>query len=806
MATRKVIAYPMHEYEFGRISGRIRPSAQTESYIVGEMDDADIAQMTKDGLVIEVLDDPSPVAVSEPSSTSTPRGELSSTMRATAARTLPGRGRDPVMHASKDNIFVLRIVGPCMLDEWRREVESLGATLMERLPDNGYMVELSLPQEAALQRLPFVRDVRLFSSSDASSAMFSVPIRQTELLTVGSGGDEDPVLRETQSEATAREWEFNTSTDVVEEVYDSDDEGGGGAISVPEPTLVFEALLHRAEDIGDVKTWLSRNNIPVIATGKRKLRVMLPMDSQPLRNLEALPEVKQLVEYVEPRIDNEIARIVIGLEAPAAVGLAVSPWLHEGSGEIIAIADSGLDQQHPDFQGRIEGVVSRGRPGDSSDPHGHGTHVAGSALGDGSASSGHRRGTAPAAKLFFQSIMDTKGGLGGLPIDLADLFDEAYQAGARIHNNSWSANTKSYYTFNALEVDEYVDAHPDFLVVIAAGNEGSAKNPFNTQPGFVDWQSIGSPATAKNALTVGASRNGRSDGGFSQRSYADFDPKRFGLPPIATQTVSGDVESLAAFSARGPCDPRRIKPDLVAPGTDILSARAAGAPDAHYWGFLPGEPHYGFMGGTSMAAPLVAGCAALVREYYRVEHAHLPSAALVKATLINSTRRLTGIDANAEHDKLPNFHQGFGALHMPHAYPNVREPWFKLAFVDTQKDNVPFRGNGERRRFEFKVQGGAFLRLCLVWTDRAAGSALQNNLAIMLEHTALMPPKVSGNVDRPSPLGPIDRDNNVHIIRIDNPPPGNYMVQVFAPNLTTSPQHWALVITGDLDGGLDQLD
>src|SRR6185295_19835275 len=99
------------------------------------------------------------------------------------------------------------------------------------------------------------------------------------------------------------------------------------------------------------------------------------------------------------------------------------------AGEIVAVADTGLDDTHPDFQGRVAGIVARGRPGDSSDPHGHGTHVSGSVLGDGSASNGAVQGSAPRARLFFQSLLDKNGGLGGLPFLLGKLFAEAYAAG-----------------------------------------------------------------------------------------------------------------------------------------------------------------------------------------------------------------------------------------------------------------------------------------------------------------------------------------------------------------------------------------
>src|SRR5215210_1840406 len=175
------------------------------------------------------------------------------------------------------------------------------------------------------------------------------------------------------------------------------------------------------------------------------------------------------------------------------------------------------------------------------------------------------------------------------------------------------------------------------LIVISAGDEGQSANRLHSAPGFPDWLSIGSPASCKNALTVGASRSSRTSGGLSALTWRDAWPDNFPDPPIADETISGNPDGLAAFSSRGPCDDHRIKPDVVAPGTDIASARSSRAPLRRFWGPFPGNGSYAYMGGTSMAAPLVTGCAALVREYYRKSRNHQPSAALLKATLINST-------------------------------------------------------------------------------------------------------------------------------------------------------------------------
>ena len=499
----------------------------------------------------------------------------------------------------------------------------------------------------------------------------------------------------------------------------------------------------------------------------------------------------------QPACARHVARVLLGIDPAANPGAGM---IETGAGQVVGVADTGLDQTHLDFQGRIAGVSALGRSNDATDPHGHGTHVAGSVLGSGAASNQKYRGAAPAARLFFQSLLDSNGKLGGLPLDLNDLFDEAYQQNARIHNNSWGSAVGAEYTLNSQEVDEFVANKRDMLIVVSAGNEGQCATRVNSKIGMVDWLSIGAPASSKNALTVGASRSNRTAGGYSTITYGAAWPGSFPDNPIAKETVSGSPDGIAGFSSRGPCTDRRVKPDVMAPGTDILSAKSKLASLVKFWGPGP-QPEYAYMGGTSMAAPLVAGCAALVREYFITTRGHAnPSAALLKATLINSTKKLPGADAVADFDIVPNMHQGFGVIHMPFAYPNPVNPALRLEFVDDwQTAAASFAGTGDRRRYEITVAAGTRFSICLVWTD-APGRALQNNLNLLVETPAAQ--KVAGNEKLPMALGPVDQENNVEIVRFDAPAAGKYRIQISASNLLTASQDFALVVTGALTSPL----
>jgi serine protease AprX len=357
------------------------------------------------------------------------------------------------------------------------------------------------------------------------------------------------------------------------------------------------------------------------------------------------------------------------------------------------------------------------------------------------------------------------------------------------------------YTVESTDVDAYVAGRRDMLVVIAAGNDGTAADGLHARPGFVDWLSIGSPASCKNALTVGAARSSRTEGGLSRRRYGEIWRDDYPDEPIAKALVSGDPQCVAAFSSRGPTDDRRIKPDVVAPGTDIVSARSADAPANSFWGLVPGNDRYGYMGGTSMATPLVAGCAVLVRQYFTDvrEHAR-PSAALLKATLINGTRWLTGDDAVADWPKRPNYHQGFGAVSLADSLPNTETPDLRLEFLDTwEQPNLQFQRTGDAFRFTVTVEDGLPLRICLAYTD-LPGRSLQNDVSLLVAGPGGA--RFVGNADVPNALTRSDADNNVEVVRLEEPAAGRYTLQVFARNLLRPPQDFALVVTGRLSSGL----
>ena len=460
-----------------------------------------------------------------------------------------------------------------------------------------------------------------------------------------------------------------------------------------------------------------------------------------------------------------------------------------GSGIIVTVADTGLDNgvnnsnMHPDFRDHITGILSFPPPSsvcsyyslnpcgdDAEDLDGHGTHVAGSVLGDGTHSNGDIIGAAPEAHLLFHAIATTYNGeekLFGIPNNLDDLFRLAWANGSRVHTNSWGSDENGDYTTSSMQADASARTHDELVILFAAANEGKDTD----RNGEIDLDSLGSPASAKNVITVGASENARSN-----MTYI-WGSTKYGSP-IDNDYLADNPEGMAAFSSRGPTDDNRVKPDISAPGTMILSAKSRSTTDT---GWLAHNASYTYMGGTSMATPLTAGASALLLEHLiENEGESNPTSALVKAIFTASAHDMTGqysSSTNGAGETAPNNHEGWGRVNMTQA---INTSWLQGDSVVTNAD----------RGWSFNVPNNADdINIALAWTDPASTPAasvnLVNDVDLAIKHPSGTWTNLSNNLD------------NLRGLTLASPAQGTWEVHVVGTNIPTGPQFFALAMTGD---------
>eukprot|EP00752_Nemacystus_decipiens_P002900 g2698.t1 len=473
----------------------------------------------------------------------------------------------------------------------------------------------------------------------------------------------------------------------------------------------------------------------------------------------------------------------------------------QGQDEIIGVADTGLDMNHcqfreddgdnveaSDWEDPVTDLTKRKVVqyiefvDDFDEEGGHGTHVAGTLAG---AQSGEDAGDDEGDGMAFQgklAVFDFGDSDNFNVLSTPDAVDEvilqpAYDGGARVHSNSWDT-VSIEYTSLSKEMDEFVYTHQDFLVVFAAGNCGDTTTDDLTDNCTIlddDEGTVLSPAQGKNVVAVGASESAG---------------------------VSGkDPDTVSFFSSKGPTIDGRIKPDIVAPGDPNWSAYADPT----------GETcEFGIQQGTSMATPVVAGNAAMARQYFRegwyngarnLTQGFDPSAALLKAVLINSATAMSFVGVNPESSTLdvtladpPDIHQGFGRVTMVNALNiNATVGLFFEDWVEIRE--------GETLEYEVSLYEDADLdkdlRITLVWTDPPA--SVGSTSALIHDLDLVVIAQSTGTEYYPNGGDGADSVNNVERVVITDTTEGEtYTIRVSCIDLSEADtQNFAVVANGE---------
>lgn len=322
-----------------------------------------------------------------------------------------------------------------------------------------------------------------------------------------------------------------------------------------------------------------------------------------------------------------------------------------------------------------------------------------------------------------------------------------YNAGAAIHTNSWGNDGTTAYDSLARIIDVFSYDNDDNLVIFAVTNLSTLKNPEN----------------AKNCLAVGASQD----------------------TPNQASHCSGGT---------GPTNDGRRKPEIYSPGCSTRSASAGTSCSV------------ASLTGTSMAAPSIAGSAALARQYFtdgfypsgaaNANDGFTPSGALVKATLLNSAVDMTGVTG------YPSNREGWGRVLLANSLV-FSDGNRSMVLRDVRNTAAEAMNTGEFIELQVNVNS-LFepLRVTLVWHD--APGAINANPAYVndLNLTVMSPnEQYRGNVfaNGISDTGGVyDNKNNVEMFFLPAPAPGVYTVRIDAAAVNSGAQGYALVVTGDV--------
>ncbi|WP_202078573.1 S8 family peptidase [Caldalkalibacillus salinus] len=358
---------------------------------------------------------------------------------------------------------------------------------------------------------------------------------------------------------------------------------------------------HTSSHVQKIKDGINDETLPVIITLKQTSKVNGLSELCALENLDkqksVLPSLKQIsARCCQQTIQQlsqhpDVTGISYDLQVKALINVAASAvnarYVEEqfgltGNGITIAVVDTGVEP-HPDLvqpTNRIVGfadfINNRTTP---YDDHGHGTHVAGCAAGNGRATNGLYRGAAPEANVVGVKVLDQNGS-GSLSTVIEGInwvIDNQAQYNIRIMNLSLGVTPFAPYYRDPLATAAARAWQAGIFVTAAAGNDGAQGT-------------INSPGFHPLIFTVGA---------IDDRNTIDR---------------ADDVP--ATFSSMGPTVNGLIKPDIKVPGQDIISLVASDSTLARQYPHLRVGNRYIRLSGTSMSTGLMSGMAAQILQQH----------------------------------------------------------------------------------------------------------------------------------------------------------------------------------------------
>lgn len=300
------------------------------------------------------------------------------------------------------------------------------------------------------------------------------------------------------------------------------------------------------------------------------------------------------------------------------------------------------------------------------------------------------------------------------------------QSGITIQNHSYGTGIENYYGAEAVAYDQHIREADTIVHVYSSGNIGNNTSSSGRYQGIANYANLsGNFKQAKNIISVGG-----TDG----------------------------VSQVIALSSRGPAYDGRIKPEIAAYGED----------------------------GTSGAAALTSGVAALLQDAWRQQHSSPVSSALIKAVILNSATRPAGI--------LPSYEHGYGYLQA-------------LGALQTLQENRVLSGevsNGKITNFDISIPAGIQqVKVTLCWNDPAAPvnavKALVNDLdlaATTADNNTWLPWVLNAYPAADSLKAPAKRGrdsiNNTEQISIDRPIAGKLHLSIKGTQLSTATQSFYL--------------